>query len=463
MSFCLFPVKDSTEEEIARTSEHILSTLHEMQQAGRLCDATLVASDGEVFVAHTGILAAASSPLRQELEECERGNYMIETSFSGREINALIHYAYTGDKTDPLLSSFTDMGLLCDIFDLPHAETILSFLHHFSTRGLFCNTACHGTQGVQPVHSYILAAKCPDISQHITYQGTINIHFGRPDSDSFPNDYEVNSTSGEQSSIQQAQYVLPSGNPVQGNTNLQLTNAVFVEHQSHQSNQDGHHCNICGKWFLDKVSCIEHILNHVNKDTYECDIPEKYLAAQRFLISQQRPRANAKTYKCDLCDQVLTTKKEHKQHQRSNHPSQYVCDICEKTYSSSYDLKKHGIVHTDKRPFVCEICNKGFRQKAALTGHYNVHREDVGEICPTCGKAFKSTKSLNRHMVIHTGRKPYGCDFCDKRFNQKPNLKTHQLVHTREKSHVCEVCGKSYGYKSMLKKHLLTAHDTDIA
>ena len=102
---------DAIDEEQENT-KNTLGNLHQMQQAGDLCDVTLVSSDGEQFVAHAGILAAASSLPKEELVECEPGNDNIVTSFIGREISAYIHYAYKGDTTDPLLSSFTHMGLV---------------------------------------------------------------------------------------------------------------------------------------------------------------------------------------------------------------------------------------------------------------------------------------------------------------------------------------------------------------
>ena len=135
---------ESEQSEVSESEEHspqeLMMRLHQFQREGHLCDLTLISSDGEEFMAHAGIVAAASSLLRQELQECKRGNYTVETSFSGRELTAFIHYAYTGDTTDPTLSTFEEFYLLHDERDIEsHADEIISLLDQFANKGLLCN------------------------------------------------------------------------------------------------------------------------------------------------------------------------------------------------------------------------------------------------------------------------------------------------------------------------------------
>ena len=85
--------------------QSLLKTLHHFQHEGHLCDVTLVSSDHEEFVTLSGVLAAVSAILRQELQKCDRGGYKGVTSLSGQEIEAFIHYADTGDPSNTNLTS----------------------------------------------------------------------------------------------------------------------------------------------------------------------------------------------------------------------------------------------------------------------------------------------------------------------------------------------------------------------
>ena len=37
--------------------------------------------------------------------------------------------------------------------------------------------------------------------------------------------------------------------------------------------------------------------------------------------------------------------------------------------SWKYHLKRHLLIHSDKRPFICDLCNKGFNDKTSLRAH----------------------------------------------------------------------------------------------
>ena len=437
------------------TAQHILNTLFRMQQTGDLCDLTLVSSDGEQFVAHAGILAAASSLLKQELAECLPGNYNIVTTFIGREISALILYAYTGDNTDPLLSSFTDMGLLCDTNGLlSHAAAILSLLNDFSQRGVFCNLYFHSTQGdTESGHAYLLAANCPTLSQHITNQSRVNLHLELP----------VQDWCNSQNEFVAIIYCFHS-------INKEYVRHLFVDLKSSNTNvRTIFKCGKCSNVFRKKTDFIKDQFSHIDTKLalYTCSTCERLFSCHKHLMIHELSHIIPPQHICDICRKKFKSKKGCLAHTRAihekTHISQlsrigFICDTCGKTFKTRSNLRSHIKSHSDYRPFVCDICDKSFKTSTDHKKHQLFHKDEKNNMCDKCGKTFKASHILHRHRLIHTGLKPYACDYCNKRFNQKPNLKTHQLVHTREKSHVCETCGVSYGYKSMLKKHLLS-HD----
>ena len=480
-------------DEQSLTARYILNTLHGMQQAGDLCDVTLVSADGEQFVAHAGILAAASSLLKQELAECELGNYNIVTSFSGREISALIHYAYTGDTTDPLLSSFTDMGLLCDTNGLlSHAVEILSLLHDFFHRGVFCNMIfCSNEGDTESGHAYLLAANCPTLSQHITNQSRVNLHLALPVPDSYDiqDDFvtiifclcsinrEYDSQLYGDVKVEIAANQQESRSIFQcGKCSLEIIKkTAFIRHQFYHLNTKPslYMCSSCDRVFSFRKYLKDHERSHIISPKFRCDTCGTHFESKQCLLAHnefhnagsfaKRPcsrRDHSPTlYTCSTCDKVFSLKNSWKQHEKLHLiTAQFICDTCGKTFKKKRCWQGHQLVHSDERPFVCDICNKGFKQSATLRTHQLSHKGERNYMCDICGKAYGTQSKLDRHRFIHTELKPYACDYCDKRFNQNINLKTHQLVHTREKSHVCGVCGVSYGYKSILKKHLLS-HD----
>ena len=157
--------------------EEIMMTLHRFQREDHLCDLTLISSSGNQFVAHAGVLAAASSLLRNLLQECELGNYTIEMLLSDQEIRTLIDYAYTGNQTDPLMANLGDMGLHCyenDDLSHSHAAVTLSFLYQFAKKGLFCNMSCQNTGGdLEQDHTYMFLSRFTFLSEHISRQSLL--------------------------------------------------------------------------------------------------------------------------------------------------------------------------------------------------------------------------------------------------------------------------------------------------
>ena len=86
-------------------------------------------------------------------------------------------------------------------------------------------------------------------------------------------------------------------------------------------------------------------------------------------------------------------------------PNKYKCEVCQKSFGNSYQLQKHGIVHSDERNFHCE----------------------------ECGRDFKKKEYLVDHMRSHTGEKPFACQYCPYR-----GASWGLLYHHKKQKHKAE-------------------------
>ncbi|XP_037927365.1 zinc finger and BTB domain-containing protein 41-like isoform X2 [Teleopsis dalmanni] len=71
---------------------------------------------------------------------------------------------------------------------------------------------------------------------------------------------------------------------------------------------------------------------------------------------------------------------------------------------------------------------------------YEEQKERTYFECFLCGKKVQSSYNLRRHMMIHTGERPFGCDMCEKRFREFSDLKKHRRRHVKEPNFHCMVC-----------------------
>lgn len=74
------------------------------------------------------------------------------------------------------------------------------------------------------------------------------------------------------------------------------------------------------------------------------------------------------------------------------------------------------------------------------TNNNQMELDDKPFSCELCQKKVSTSYNLKRHMMIHTGEKPYGCDLCEKRFREFSDLKKHRKKHTSEVHFKCMVC-----------------------
>ena len=492
--------------------KELLHTLYRFQKQGHLCDITVVSSDGEAIVAHAGVLAAASSVLKQQLQECHRGHYRIVTSFSNHTLHTFIHYAYTGDVHHSLFSTFNNMGLSCHV---SHADVMMSRLHQFANRGLYCNMSLHSPQGdIRPAHSYLIAAKYPILSQLFIRQGMIHVHLGKsvdkycsglhnrikiPDlfyvsansNESRGNEDDLLKSSCEKTAdtgstrelILSARPILldkkgcieklchTKSSPINSTDTKPFmceTRKQSAECGPLDSDDQSYPCPTCGKLFRHKHNLRKHKQIHVTGRPYVCDICNKGFRQQSVLRTHIKSHMNKTSHVCHICNRVLTSELFLQRHIKLAHTNEnsrrskiYSCEICNREFRHKQNLTNHKAIHLDTKPHACVICCKSFKRKSTLYMHKLTHEHVKPHICQTCGKSFTTTRGLKNHNLTHsdTVQEPeHICDTCGKVFTSENSFKQHKLIHTNDKSHVCETCGKAFLRKSGLIRHQQSMH-----
>ena len=112
---------------------------------------------------------------------------------------------------------------------------------------------------------------------------------------------------------------------------------------------------------------------------------------------QCRPKESFTT--CSMCQKQMSTKsyRAHLQYHRKKEVSNYLCQFCNKSFTTETSLKRHVLIHENKKPFSCSVCEKSFRQKSALIAHERVHTGMRFE-CIQCNKKFITKSLMKKHL-----------------------------------------------------------------
>ena len=147
-----------------------------------------------------------------------------------------------------------------------------------------------------------------------------------------------------------------------------------------------------------------------------------------------------------------------------------MCPVCDRSFSSTYGMKRHFSVHTEK-PFKCKDCDKAFNQPHNLERHAMYHHkfEAGGSVssspsspdkdkalhtCKVCNKKFSHFRLFKNHLTSHDTDRRYKCDTCHMRFKRPQHLECHAQTHTQEKNSICHLCNKRFYRPHHLERHM---------
>ncbi|XP_058537135.1 zinc finger protein with KRAB and SCAN domains 5 isoform X2 [Ochotona princeps] len=295
-----------------------------------------------------------------------------------------------------------------------------------------------------------------------------------------------------------------------------LSTGKDLNRKQNLSNERGHRCLDCGKFFLQASNFIQHRRIHTGEKPFTCDECGKSYNQRVHLTQHQRVHTGEKPYKCQVCGKAFRVSSHLVQH-HSVHSGErpYGCNECGKNFGRHSHLIEHLKRHfREKSPRCSDKRNKNTRLNVKkisefseadmelsgkiernvsqvedfgdgydhqgkvdrkpgipmkdILGQPSSKRVNCSEItyvhkksssgerphkCNVCGKSFIQSAHLIQHQRIHTGEKPFRCDECGKSYNQRVHLTQHQRVHTGEKPYTCHLCGKAFRVRSHLVQH----------
>ena len=398
----------------------ILNTLYTFQKEGYLCDTTLISGEGARFVAHAGVLAAVSLPLAQQLSQCHRGDYTIETTLEENELNVFIEQCYLGISCGRHPTYSASPFKVC--WSGPtFSDFVVGQLRNFCETGLFCDTVVLTEDGYShPAHSYILATQLylpwPQGERnmcHIILPAKVNVqNFVKRWYGEKHNLPEIAAAAAaEAAEAEASKAAVPYQAPAPPKPTAPKTKTA----KSRQTKP--------------KPATIIKDPMIINAST---------------AVSQYIQPSPAPSQIVPIISQVTAvTTVSTPQSQQTPAGKVYTCSFCPKTFKKKGNAQQHERTHTGDKPYKCSWCSRAFSHHGNMKEHERLHTGFRPHRCDECGKAFLRRGSLKAHQRTHTGEKLFQCRWCSKAFMQKRTMLQHEKSHVGANGsivHRCRCC-----------------------
>lgn len=257
-----------------------------------------------------------------------------------------------------------------------------------------------------------------------------------------------------------------------------------------------HTCQLCHACFSKPQSLVKHLKSHTEKvndmikqintdERKDNKEPKKELKSEDDTEDETGPANEAdefenapELYKCEICSQYCSSLKNLRRHALVHGDKKYSCTVCKKWFFRPDTLKKHAEKHghglldnlvDDNKLYDSDDDEVAPTNNATNPSpeNENVKKEDSDEDgsgeykCQHCDKVMATKKGLRRHVSMHKPKaEPVTCEICRKVCASQARLVLHQRTHKpKEKvprEYLCHICSKVYPSNSSLTYHMRT-------
>lgn len=141
----------------------------------------------------------------------------------------------------------------------------------------------------------------------------------------------------------------------------------------------------------------------------------------------------------------------------------FICGFCGERLKTEAILKRHITeTHLNEPNFKCVLCDMRFKRKAGLISHTHTHSNYRPFKCKKsdCSAAFTSSFHLKKHQLVHSEKRNFSCQICFKTFKSTGHIVSHMKHHVKFKPHRCK-CEAAFFTKRALKTHLRDKMDSE--
>ena len=231
----------------------------------------------------------------------------------------------------------------------------------------------------------------------------------------------------------------------------EIRTSRYMEKHIRLAHGEEQQCPVCERTF----KRADHLLNHkcVNKDGVVVMEKKRKTREQRQAEGVHDDRV------CPICGKTFSVQSNLTKHMKSHGEKTVPCPQCGKLFYTPIAVKAH-IKHVHEESHnVCQYCGKVMKCKNSLYGHITQYHQNTVTLyeCDICGKQFRQKGNVKKHQLIHSDKKTYSCKFCERKFRFPEQHRRHELWHSGPK-HQCTFCNKKFVMPFELKKHLRVYH-----